>query len=80
MSTDVRAVGWYQNEIQAEIAKGRLEEAGIAVVLFHDTGGVLLPWTTIRLLVREEDFERAREVLSAPAAEVPPSGRGGHER
>ena len=60
----------FVNRIEAELACGALTAAGIdAVVSNDDAGGVyaaaMRPGS--RLLVREEDVERATQILSQPA-------------
>jgi hypothetical protein len=60
----------FVNRIEAELARGALTAAGIdAVVSNDDAGGVyasaMRPGS--RLLVREEDVERATQILSQTA-------------
>ncbi len=64
----------YRWRHEAEVAQGLLEDAGIgALVLADDAGGLLggiglpLGEPPVRLLVREEDLEAAREALSSEA-------------
>jgi hypothetical protein len=62
------------NEIEAELAKGALESAGIDAMIQADTAGRMrehLAWSGagFKILVREEDAAAAREVL-APRPEV----------
>ncbi len=60
-------IGKFQNEIDAEIAKGHLESEGIESYIWKDdSGGMLLSLNTIegiKLVVAEEDAERAKEIL-----------------
>jgi Putative prokaryotic signal transducing protein len=61
------AVGNYPNKIDAELAEGALKAAGIEAVVSADDAGGLQPglWVGegVRVLVREEDVERAKEIL-----------------
>ena len=62
------AVGTYTNKIDADLAQGALEAADIdAMVTADDAGGQqpgLLMGKGVRVLVRAEDAERAKEILS----------------
>ena len=62
------AVGTYSNKIDADLAQGALEAADIeAIVTADDVGGLqpaLLLGKGVRVLVRAEDVERAKEILS----------------
>ena len=62
------AVGTYSNKIDADLAQGALEAADIdAMITADDAGGQqpgLLMGKGVRVLVRAEDAERAREILS----------------
>jgi Putative prokaryotic signal transducing protein len=77
------------NQIEAELAKGALESAGIAAMIQADTAGRMrehLAWSGagFKILVREEDAAAARDVL-APQPQIvedtdadddpPPTGR-----
>jgi hypothetical protein len=61
------AVGTYSNKIDADLAQGALEAADIdAMVTADDAGGQqpgLLMGKGVRVLVRAEDVERAKEIL-----------------
>ena len=61
------AVGTYPNKIDAEIAQGALEAADIDAMVAADDAGGLQPglWVGegVRVLVRTEDAERAKEIL-----------------
>lgn len=64
----------FMSAIEAELARGALEAAGItAVVRADDVGGMRphLQMGGVALLVRPEDVEAAREVLDSPASETP---------
>ena len=62
------------SEIEADLAKGALQAAGIDAMIQSDTAGRQrdhLAWSGagFKLLVREEDAADAREVPDAPPAE-----------
>jgi hypothetical protein len=61
------AVGTYSNKIDAELAQGALEAADIEAMVTADDAGGLRPslWLSegVRVLVRAEDAERAKEIL-----------------
>lgn len=60
-------VGRYTRRHEAELARQLLEAAGIPCALFaDDAGGWYAPLLTslpARIVVRDEDAERAREIL-----------------
>ena len=62
------AVGSYSNRIDAEMAQGALDAADIEAIVSADDAGGLQPglWVGegVRVLVRAEDAERAKELLS----------------
>ncbi len=66
---ELKAVKVFEKRYEAEMAKGLLVEQGIeSMVAADDCGGQLLGLSGIRkrgikLLVREEDLERAEEAL-----------------
>lgn len=65
-------VHMFGTRIEAEIAKGALEAAGIDAMIQADTAGGMrthLAWSGagFQLLVRDEDVPDAREVLDLPA-------------
>ena len=66
------AVGTYTNKIDAELAQGALESADIeAMVSADDAGGLeppLLLGQGVRVLVRAEDAERAKEILGGASS------------
>ena len=62
------------SEIEANLAKGALQAAGIDAMIQADTAGRQrdhIAWSGggFKLLVREEDAADAREVLERPSAE-----------
>lgn len=62
------AVGTYPNKIDADLAQSALEAAEIEAIVTADDAGGLQPglWVGegVRVLVRAEDAERAKEILS----------------
>ena len=63
------------SRVEAELAKGALENAGIPAMIQSDTAGKMrehLAWSGagFRILVREEDATPARDVLT-PKADDP---------
>lgn len=59
-------VGQFLNRIDAELACGALQAAGIAAVVSADDAGGTRPhlWTGgVRVLVRAEDLEEAAQIL-----------------
>ncbi len=60
-------VGEYENEIDAEIARGHLEASGIAAFIIKDDGGGMFPSLQnsdgVRLVVAESQKEKASEIL-----------------
>jgi len=62
------------SEMEADLAKGALQSAGIDAMIQSDTAGhqrAHIAWSGagFKLLVREEDASDARQVLDAPPAE-----------
>ena len=62
-------VGEYENEIDAEIAKGHLGASGITASIIKDDGGGMLPSLQntegVQLLVAETQGEEARKILQS---------------
>jgi hypothetical protein len=60
-------VGEYENEIDAEIAKGHLKASGIPAKIIKDDGGGMLPSLQnaegVQLLVAESHRETAKKIL-----------------
>ena len=70
--TDLICIRKYNSRIEAELAKGLLETSGIkAVVSADDAGGMrphlLLGDAAVRLSVKEEDEEKAVQLLEDAA-------------
>jgi hypothetical protein len=62
-------VGEYENEIDAEIAKGHLEASGIPTSITKDDGGGMLPSLQnadgVGLVVAKTQKEKAKKILKA---------------
>lgn len=60
----------FTSEIEAGIAKGRLETLGVKVVLTKDNVGGMRPHLDlqvgVKLFVLDEDLDKARDILSDP--------------
>jgi hypothetical protein len=61
----------YGSRVEADLAKGELEDAGIPATIKADTAGgmrehLACSGAGFQLLVREEDATAAREVLAPP--------------
>ena len=61
----------FATELEAEMARGALEAAGIAAIIQADTAGGMrthIAWSGsgFRILVREEDASAAHDVLEPP--------------
>jgi len=69
MTDDLVKLEVYNSEIDADLARARLEGAGIQAVILSDDCGGMNPALTyvrgLRLMVRAEDEATARDVLSA---------------
>ncbi len=59
----------FENELDAEIARGHLEAEGIGATVVKDDAGGMLPSLQqtggVRLLVQEDMVYRAKEILHA---------------
>jgi Putative prokaryotic signal transducing protein len=61
-------VGRFESPIEAQMAKGMLESAGVECMLVGENVNNLLQAAfRVRLQVREEDGPAARELLAQPA-------------
>jgi hypothetical protein len=62
-------VAEFENEIDAEIAKGHLEASGISAAIFKNDGGGMFPSLQnaegVQLVVSESQGEKARKILQA---------------
>jgi hypothetical protein len=69
--TKLIVVQSYASRPEADLAKGALEDAGILAMVQADTAGGMrehLAWSGagFKILVREEEADEAREVLTPP--------------
>jgi hypothetical protein len=69
--SELVVVRTFINRFEADLAKSALEAAAIESIVRHDDEGGMSPglWVGngVDLLVRAEDADRARDVLSIPA-------------
>jgi hypothetical protein len=69
MDYETVIVRTYANEAEAELARAVLEGNGISAVVLRDSAGGMLPSmpliSEIRLAVRVQDVDEAREILEA---------------
>lgn len=75
MQDDLLAIRTFINNVDAELAKGALEAAGIDSMIRADDCGGTRPhlWMGgVELLVRAEDASRAEEILSTPPEPAEP--------
>jgi len=67
MNEHMLSLAEFENEFEAEIARGHLKSAGIDAILSKDDAGGMLPSLQevegVSLLVRPEDVKRARVIL-----------------
>lgn len=74
MADELVVLRKYNDEVTAQVAAAALEANGIPARVLADTAGGLLPNLSIlfpvRLVVRAEDAELAREILDSPAEET----------
>ncbi len=67
MSDKIAMVGRFFSEIEAQIAKSKLEAAGIDAYIFKDDAGGMQPQLQltrgVRLMVKAELAETARELI-----------------
>ena len=75
MSDEIVVLRKYVNEFEARLAATILEANGVPAQVLADTAGGAMPPIAlvfpIRLLVRAEDADLAREILDTPAAPPP---------
>lgn len=72
MSDSLVPVGTFLNHIEADLAKSALEAAGIESMIVSDDCGGVRPhlWMGgVQVLVRDEDAQRAIEILNPAAGE-----------
>ena len=74
MNENQVVVGEYDNEIDAEIAKGHLKASGILGSIIKDDGGGMLPSLQnnkgVQLLVAEHQSEKALKILQSQSHET----------
>ena len=78
--SELESVGSYLNDFAAQAALSALRAAGIDATARRDDCGGLRPqlWLSgIDVMVRTEDAQRAREVLSSEALSEGPDDSGG---
>jgi Putative prokaryotic signal transducing protein len=60
-------VGEYENELDAQIARGHLEASGVSASIIKDDGGGMLPALQnsegVQLIVAENQKEKAMKIL-----------------
>ncbi len=59
----------YPTAAEAEVAASMLRSMGIEVSVINEISSIMLPYikdNLVRLLVAEEDFEKAQALLNAP--------------
>jgi Putative prokaryotic signal transducing protein len=77
---DLLVIATFIKSIDAELARGALEAAGIESLIRADDCGGTRPhlWMGgIELLVRDEDADRAREILGTEATLMDTTTQGG---
>lgn len=72
--SDLVQAGRYDNRVEADLARLYLESEGVHAVLFDTEvsnfyGFFAGPFMPIRLMVLDEDLDRARELLSKDATD-----------
>jgi hypothetical protein len=68
MSTNLLPLHYFDSITDAAIYKSVLEEHGIEAIIFDENTSTVYPifgqaFGGIRLMVKEQDFEKAREIL-----------------
>ena len=70
-------VGRFESPVEAQIAKGMLESAGVECFLVGENANNLMSAAfRVRLQVRVEDEEAARELMAQSAGDLPGEGTG----
>jgi hypothetical protein len=74
-------IATFSDQFQAELARQRLDEAGIPASLNGEAtagafAGLGRSFSTIKLEVREEDLDRARDLLGEPPSPMQPDAPG----
>ncbi len=74
---EVVTVADFSEPLEAEMARGRLESAGIQVFLAGENARILEPGLApLRLQVAAEDAEDARAILNDAGEELAEAGQG----
>jgi Putative prokaryotic signal transducing protein len=69
------AVGRFESPVEAQIAKGMLESAGIECFLVGENANNLMQAAfRVRLQVRVEDEAAAQELIAGPSGQEPAEG------
>ena len=75
MSDGLILIRKYLSDFDAQLAKARLDAEGIPSAVISDDAGGMLPQFQmvegVRLMVREDDLERAQEILDEGEADSP---------
>ncbi len=68
--SDLVTVALFGSVLDAEVARNLLESNGIRAAVFADDAGGMYPplGAGVRVVVRQEDATRAREILDSPPA------------
>jgi hypothetical protein len=70
-------VGRFESPVEAQMAKGALESAGVECFLVGENANSLLPAAfRVRLQVRREDEAAARDILAQSAGDLAGEGIG----
>ena len=74
MSDDIIVIRTFSTEVEAQLAQAALAADGIPSIVLPDNAGGMLPVLQVlfpvRLAVRSEDADVARQVLDAPPGDV----------
>lgn len=69
MSEEIVVLRVFDNELEAQMAQQMLQDAGVETFIFKDDGGGMEPHLQrtigVRLVLKSEDAERARDILEA---------------
>ena len=69
MSEEIVVLRVFDNELEAQMAQQRLQDAGVATFIFKDDGGGMEPHLQrtngVRLVLNSDDAERAEDILQA---------------
>ena len=74
MTDDITVIRTFSTEVEAQLAQAALAADGIPSIVLPDNAGGMLPMLQVlfpvRLAVRSEDAEEARQILDAPPGEM----------